>query len=134
MPARGPLPKPADQRIRRNKESGDWREVPNVPFEGGRELPFEPENNFTTLWWDTVRSMPHCSLWSASDWMFAFGTAQVADRFADNPKDFAAELRQREKVLGLTDDDRIRLKIRYVDVASDAEGANVAQMSDYRDL
>jgi hypothetical protein len=133
MPAPGPMPKPADQRVRRNKESGDWREVPNVPFDGPA-LPHDVDTVFAARWWDKVRQMPHCALWSQSDWLFAEATAVIADAFSKSPKEFAAELRMREKVLGLTDDDRVRLRIRYVDATPSTEGANVARMSDYRDL
>lgn len=131
MPARGPLPKPASQRVRRNKESGEWREVQDVPFDGPA-LPFEVKSLFAARWWEKVRTMPHCSLWSESDWLFAEATAIVADAFAESPRDFASELRQREKTIGLTDDDRLRLKIRYVESKPDL--APVAEMDDYRDL
>lgn len=137
MPTRGPLPKPAAQRARRNKESGDWREVPNRPYEGqSPDLPGDGWTSFTVLWWETVRAMPHCVLWSKSDWLFALESAMVAEKFAENQKDYAGELRMRGKVLGLTDDDRRRLQIRYVDPDSDdgLAGENVTQMSDYREL
>jgi hypothetical protein len=131
----GPLPKPADERVRRNKDDGDWREVENVVFAGkSPDLPGDSWSDFARDWWAKVRRMPHCVLWTESDWLFALETAIIADRFAENPKDYASELRQRGKTLGLTDDDRRRMLIRYVDPQLHAVDATVTVLDDFRNL
>jgi hypothetical protein len=118
-------------------EGTEWREVVDVPFEAGPPLPprtqavstedpmFErrvelgldrewPE--WTTRWWDAIRRMPHCALWSPTDWEAAFSVAEAHARFVEGWKGCAtgAELRIKEKALGTTHDARRDLRIRYV--------------------
>ena len=148
MPVPGRPPKPAGQAINRNKPATEWVEVPNVPFEGPRpELPkartamtqFGPKSYrlkpMTRQWWDAISTMPHCRLWTPSDWAFAIATALIADAAFTGGIGAATELRNREKVLGTTVDYRRALRIRYVDPPSEAGGsADVVQLDDYRDL
>jgi len=83
--------------------------------------------------------MPHSVLWSESDWAYALETAEVSARFyADGNTQAATELRNRDKVLGLTWDSRRGLRIRYVPktVVKDEIGGvgNVTRLDDYRNL
>lgn len=80
--------------------------------------------------------MPHCSLWSDSDWEFAFDTAALKAMFHMTPTNvLATEVRNREKVLGTTADYRRDLRIRYVAVKAENETpADVVTLDDYRDL
>ena len=82
--------------------------------------------------------MPHCILWSASDWQFALDTAAVAAPFhagEDLRPALATELRNREKLLGTTWDMRRDLRIRYVPAPVDpALPADVRSLDDYRGL
>jgi hypothetical protein len=108
----------------------DWVEVEDKPFPRSKvpvSLPAKrqvlakdgvyetPLDAMTKAWWKTLSAMPHCVLWSASDWQFALVTALVADAAFRGIPGAAAELRQRERVLGTTHDARRDLRIRYVE-------------------
>lgn len=87
----------------------------------------------TRRWWLAVSSMPHCVVWSGSDWQFALDTAVVAAAFHAGDVRVAGELRQREKILGTTVDARRDLRIRYVDAEPlGDECGSVAVMDEYR--
>lgn len=142
MPVAGRKPKPEGQAVNRHKPTHDWTEVPEVTFVGAPKLPTKMPNGMpwpsaTKAWWKTLGSMPHCSLWSESDWQFALDTAFVAGIFhMQGDKGYATELRNREKVLGTTADYRRDLRIRYVDptkVTVD-QPVGVVALDDYRDL
>lgn len=76
--------------------------------------------------------MPHCTLWSKSDWMFALGTAFIADMMFCGDRQAAGELRQREKIMGTTLDARRDLRIRYVESAGAKSSAPVVNMNTRR--
>lgn len=78
--------------------------------------------------------MPHCRLWSDSDWRFAFDTALIAAQLVEGNNSLAGELRLRENKLGTTVDARMALRIRYVDPPEEATPAGVTRLADYRDL
>ncbi|MDG4768938.1 hypothetical protein [Solwaraspora sp. WMMD792] len=134
----------------------DWVEVPDLPYDGDRpSLPtrmvrvqvddkppaWETRRGSwpaaTRRWWETVSTMPHCRLWTSSDWQFAIDTAEVHARWAAGETS-ATELRIREKLLGTTLNARRDLRIRYVDPPSGPAGggdeSGVVQLDDYRDL
>ena len=146
MPIAGRKPKPAGQAINRNKPVTDWVEVEDVPYSGPRpELPktrmvatqFGPQEHdlqpMTVQWWESASTMPHCRLWTPSDWMFALSTAMVADAAFCGGVGAATELRNREKVLGTTVDYRRDLRIRYVGEA-EAKLAEVTDLDVFRNL
>ena len=59
--------------------------------------------------------MPRARLWAESDWSFAIDTLEVAAMFYESlGTGLAAELRRRERILGVTADARRDLKIKYV--------------------
>lgn len=143
MPVGGRKPKPEGQAVNRHKPLHDWTEVPDLPFTAGAKLPkTQPDGRpwpvWTRRWWAVLATMPHASIWSESDWEFAFDTASIKAKFHTDPTAaLATELRNREKVLGTTVDFRRDLRIRYVDPAKPAEAgpaADVVTLSDYRDL
>jgi hypothetical protein len=128
MPVAGRKPK--DGPVRHHTPAAhDWVEVVAVPFTGRalvslpakrritdrygevRVAAWEP---MTRTWWKTVSSMPHCRLWTKADWQFAVATAVIADKTFRGDSSAAAELRQREKIMGTTLDARRDLRIRYV--------------------
>ena len=118
-------------------DSTGWIDVVNVPFSG--EVPVEvplarmistptgPAEvdvlRETHDWWDALSAMPHCVLWTGTDWQFALATALVADMAFRGVTAAAVELRNREKVMGCTIDQRRALRIRYVD--SEVEDSGV---------
>jgi hypothetical protein len=149
LPVTGRKPKPEGQARTRTKSSIDWVEVPEVPFAGAVPklpakrrivLPFGQTKDLTLhpltkAWWEDISRMPHCALWTESDWRFAIATALVADAFHYGHTPSATELARREKVLGVTVDARRDLRIRYVDPqASPPSRDNVTSMDDYRDI
>lgn len=115
--------------VNRNKPTHDWTTVPNRPYTGPRpELPLTrqvmvkngeveivPIEDRTRQWWQVVSSMPHCILWTDSDWVFALDTAMVHASAVYGSVTASSELRQRERILGVTMDARRDLRIKYVD-------------------
>lgn len=140
MPVTGRKPKPEGQARNRNKPTHDWTEVEDTPFADAPKLPkAQPDGRpwpaWTRRWWAVVSTMPHCRLWSDSDWEYAFDTAALKATFhTEGGTGLATEIRNREKVLGTTADYRRDLRIRYVDPAAPKPVAEVTQIDDYRDL
>ncbi|WP_018686522.1 hypothetical protein [Actinokineospora enzanensis] len=104
----------------RNAKTYDWTTVENTAYDGpSPELPAKGGrqrwHRETRAWWDAVRRMPHCRLWSDTDWRFAIETAVLVEAFWRDHPSVAAELRLRSAKLGLTHEDRLKLRIRYVD-------------------
>jgi hypothetical protein len=153
--------KPKEDRtlVRNRNTVADWTEYPNVPFEDGPPLSSRPQTASTDdpnaatrdimfwpaatkRWWKAISRMPHAVAWSETDWEFATATAEIHARFVEGWKGASgAELRMREKLMGVYADARRDLRIRYVDpptaaerrkAQADAEG--VAHISDYRKL
>lgn len=129
MAVPGPVPMDAGEKRFRGGLTHDWVSVVDEPFEGPVpvELPttrtlYDKEGPYrvrltkqTKAWWAVTSSMPHCRLWTESDWLFALETALIADTFyRSGHLESAKELRQRSKILGTTADARRSLRIRYV--------------------
>jgi len=137
MPVTGRKPGPGPRRNRSQPVHG-WAEIADVPFTTGPKLPAKrpdgkPWRPPTRAWWRAISSMPHCVLWEPSDWQYAVDTAYVAAAFHDGNQRAAAELRQREKIMGTTVDARRDLRIRYVDPGEvEEDRTGVAQFEDYR--
>lgn len=122
----------------------DWTEVPDVPFTGPWPLEIPTMRTIVTKdgpvreylldetrqWWETIRAMPHCVLWTESDWQFAVATAIVADMAFCGGVGAMTELRQREKTLGTTHEARIGLRIRYTDPG----GGDKTQLAEVRTI
>lgn len=140
MPVAGRKPKPAGQAVNRTKPTHDWTEVVDTPFKDGPKLPTKrPDGRawpaWTKRWWNVVRAMPHCALWTQSDWEFAFDTAELKAKFhTEGGTGLATEIRNRERVLGTTADYRRDLRIRYVEAVEQDAPAEVTNLDDYRDL
>jgi hypothetical protein len=147
----GRRPKPEGERRNRHALTHEWVEVEDVPYDGPRpDLPVrwittdEGERKRSTWpaptvrWWDTVSTMPHCSLWTRADWQFAIDTAEVHARWVTGGRG-ATEVRIRERQLGTTVDARRSLRIQYVppkrtEETAGEQPAGVVQLDDYRDL
>lgn len=135
MPVAGRKPKPDGQKRNRVKPVHDWTEVIDVPFDTDRKPPGRLRKR-TADWWAGVSSMPHCVLWSESDWQFAMDTALLHQAFVGGDVRLAGEIRMREKVMGTTMDARRDLRIRYVPPAEAGPAAGSAEVTDmvaYRD-
>lgn len=113
--------------------TADWTDVVDVPFPGpSPDLPKLANrrrwSDLVVQWWEQVRSMPHCVLWSATDWQFAIETALMKDQFwreyaaGDMKSTAATEIRRREALLGTTAEARRQLRIRYVPVGEAGVG------------
>ena len=130
MAVPGAKPKAPGQAVHRNPTL-EWVEVVDVPFDGvSPDLPEGDWSAFTYKWWEVVRRLPHALLWHDGDWLSAIECALVVEKSWENP---TAELRIREKALGLTTDALRDLRIRYVK-ADTGSAENVTKLSDYRDL
>jgi hypothetical protein len=117
----------------------DWHEVPDAPYLDGnaRRLPFIQGGwpKATYDWWRTLRTMPHAVLWTEADWQFAATTALVHSLIWGPAQELGkcSELRQRERILGVTEESRRDLRIRYVPVEeTPAELAEVTTLTSVR--
>jgi len=125
--------KPKAEHRHRVRPVHEWAEVPDIEFEDGPELPpVRQWPELTRQWWEAVSRMPHCVLWTESDWRFAIDTAVVAAAFHNGDLKQAAELRQRERVLGMTAGARLDLRIRYVEPVIDEPSPGVSALEQYR--
>lgn len=134
MPVSGPKPKPEGQRRHRVKPAFDWVEVPDRPFTDAPDLPARPDGKpwlkRTEAWWSAISTMPHCVLWTDSDWSYAIDAALVAAALHAGDLRAAAPLERREKVMGTTVDYRRDIRVRYV---TDEVDEPVVEMESYRD-
>lgn len=106
----------------------DWTEVLDEPYTGpSPDLPARPAprknwHQAVLDWWSEIRAMPHCRLWTETDWRFATETAFMKQQFwmdmLHGPKGIqatlAVEIRRREDQMGTTVEARRKLRIRYV--------------------
>lgn len=97
-------------------------------------------------WWLTLSTMPHCVLWSESDWAYAVDTAlqkqiwwdQFATKGQTPHSTLSTEIRRREDQMGTTVESRRKLRIRYLPVELDessstpAEPGTVSSLADRR--
>ncbi len=118
---------PASKTIKHGRTpSADWTDVPDTPYEGtSPDLPKLPNRqkwkDLVTSWWEMVRVMPHCALWTPPDWHFAVETALMKQELwaevaaGDGLRStLATEVRRREDQMGTTAEARRKLRIRYV--------------------
>lgn len=152
MAGRGPAPKPADKRRRRNSPSstsltpdGVLRGMP-LPRSGystridGAKVSFSwPEQ--TKAWWLNWRRSAMAQTFTAADWDFLLETAVLHACFWDGDRSVASELRLRVAKFGATPEDRLRLKLEIeADQGEDqgdaaepaAESSDVPDIADYR--
>ncbi|QRY51739.1 phage terminase small subunit [Mycolicibacterium septicum] len=151
MAARGVKPT-GKQTLFRGEAMTDWTEVENIPFEDAPELPgraprvvIDKESgapiSIPGEWskeaqrkWSVWSSMPHCKLWMASDWEYAFDCLEVFASFSESGgPGLATELRNREKLLGTTAEYRRDLRIRYVEPKQEKPNLTVVR-DDFTDL
>lgn len=150
MPAAGRKPKEGEKR-NRMPPVHEYRNIERVPFKGKPPVTLPTKRQVSTKdglvelpilqqtkdWWRAVSRMPHCVLWAETDWQFALVTALVADAAFRGDLKAVGELRQRERIIGTTDDARRDLRIRYVEPEkpapkTKASPAQVVQLDDRR--
>lgn len=157
MPVSGAAPKPDRQQIRnRNRDPlHDWTDVERIPFEGAPALRARATSGVSVMdvgaansaewpgatldWWEDISHMPHAKLWDEAEWRYAMDTAEVHARTMEAWRGYTgAELRNREKFLGMLPDHRRGLRIRYIEPRAvpdpDALPAGVTRLADFRDL
>lgn len=160
MPVPGTKPTADRSQVRRRNAplpGTEWTDVEDVPHDGpklgtrpapavagldgppiGVDITRWPEA--TLEWWEAVRTMPHAALWSRAEWATARSAAETHARFVEGWKGCAsgAELRQREKLLGMSADALRDLRIRYVEPknapAAGGPSAEVVSLDAYRGL
>jgi len=120
---------PAPKVVKHGHSGGEWTDVPDAPYTGpgsDRDLPDIPGLPWyetTVAWWQIVRQMPHCRLWTEADWIYAIEVAVLKNQIWGElfggalPANLLSEERQRLALLGLTMEQRRKLGIRYVDPA-----------------
>lgn len=107
---RGPAPKPAAQRRRRNKTSTKAQ----LPAEGRTgPVPDLPDGEWSPLtvdWWQSVWASPMATEFLDTDYQELVRVAMLVEMFAREPsRDLAAELRLQAARFGLSPIDRRRL-------------------------
>jgi hypothetical protein len=111
MAGRGPAPKPAAARARRNKTP----EESKVAADGKLRGPTLPAGfdwcDRTRKWWDVWRRSAQSLTFTPTDWEFLAETAVLHNELWNGNGSVAAELRLREAKLGATREDRLRLRI-----------------------
>lgn len=117
-------PPQRENKVGRTANNG-WTEVPDLPYDGPKlDLPPLPGQMQwlpqVEAWWEQISAMPHCVLWTPTDWMFALETAFMK---LDWWSEFfggavhankSTEIRRREDQMGTTLEARRKLLIRYV--------------------
>ena len=134
MAGRGPAPKPAEARRRRNKV-----EPPKVLEADGKlhgpDLPdvSEPWHPRTLAWWDTWRRSAQAKTFVGTDWDFLIDTALMHHTMWSKGRwEFAAELRLRAAKFGATPEDRARLKIEATEAQPPVEPKSPTKTSTNR--
>lgn len=120
---------PAPKVVKHGHGGGEWMDVPDAPYTGpGSErdlpdIPGLPWYETTLAWWNIVRRMPHCRLWTEADWIFCIEVCVLKNQIWGEvfggalPANLLSEERQRIALLGVTMEQRRKLGIRYVDPA-----------------
>lgn len=118
----GPVRK--DRKHGRTPTTGanDWIEVTDVPFEDAPSLPKPGAGKrwhpWTLDWYAEASAMPHCTLWGKADWRLLFDLARMKDAWykqgEDGKASEAAQIRLRERDLGIGPGALAALKIKYV--------------------
>ena len=134
-------PKDAETRRNRTPLVHQWVDVPDVPCDGPALERLRPDRTWfpvTLAWWEAIRTMPHASLWSITDWMFAAETAMLVEQINCGEGGLTAsimgQLTRRELEMGMTEPSRRQQRIRYVkQVEAEAPAAPVRSTSARRE-
>ena len=123
MAGRGPTPKPAERRARRNADPVALRvihaepveqpELPTIELEDDGEIAEFCWPARTQEWWRMWRESPLSAEFTANDWSELLDTALLHARFWRGDVKLAGELRLRVAKFGATPEDRARLRITF---------------------
>lgn len=135
MAGRGPAPKAAARRVRRNSDSApqtilrfEQAEPPHLPqWPGEGDWP-----DRTRDWWQMWRDSPQAEHFSSTDWDFLLDTALIHARLWGGEVSAAPELRLRVAKFGATPEDRSRLRMQFAQ-ADEADGQRPTRGSSARD-
>lgn len=154
----GTKPKEDRSQVRRRNEAViDWTDVDNVPFLGAPKLRDRATDGMSVMdvgaanssdwpqatkdWWRDISRMPHCVLWGEAEWRFAMDSAEIHARTMEAWRGYSgAEIRAREKLMGMLADYRRDLRIRYVEPKAagereqEADAGNVVSINALRSL
>lgn len=133
MAGRGPAPKPASERARRNAdpapemfvEADDEMRGPDLPddlIEDRLTGPIEWPG-MTRRWWTNWRKSAQAQTFTDTDWDFLLETALIHRRFIKGEMSVAGELRLRVAKFGATPEDRARLRMGIGKPAGNTEPA-----------
>ena len=112
MAGKGPAPKPAAQRRRRNLDIVQTEMITQDDVIRGPELPETFEwHSRTEIWWDTWRNSAQSITFTDTDWDFLIDPALLHTKFW-NGENVGAELRLRVSKFGATPEDRLRLRLQ----------------------
>ena len=132
MAGRGPAPKPADKRARRNADVVQLRVVearaaakPDLP-EFDVEVTLDGESVMvpfewpvaTRGWWAMLDAHPLKVEFTDLDWSYLLDTALLHAQYWRGQTKHAGELRLREAKYGFTPEDRLRLRLQFAQTAS----------------
>lgn len=117
MAGRGPAPKPANRRARKNKDPIGLKIVESDPVpqpELPKRMPNgEPWPQITRAWWRMWGRDPLAADFRATDWAELRDTAVIHGAYWSGDLKLAGELRLRTAKFGATAEDRARLRIQY---------------------
>lgn len=115
MAGRGPAPKPAGARVRRN-QVGPTTVVPFEPCPQPALPEGIPWSDRTIEWWRQWGESARSEDFTFSDWQFLLDTALIhTDVWGNFNFDRLPELRLRVSKYGATPEDRARLRITFAD-------------------
>ncbi|MCG7607096.1 hypothetical protein [Mycobacterium sp. CnD-18-1] len=151
MAARGVKPS-GNPTVFRGQAMTEWVEVENTPFEDAPEMPARASAQVkidgdtimvTREWpsqcirkWRAWSRMPHCKLWADADWEHAFDSLELAAAWYENTSHggLGAELRAREKRMGVSAEDRRDLRIKYVEPKEEQKPKLAVIRDDFENL
>lgn len=136
MSGRGPAPKDASRRARRN---GDPVAATVLRFERADQPPLPDDVKWhpqTVSWWEMWKNSPQAEYFMATDWAFLLDTALMhSAMWAKGQWALAAEVRLRVAKYGATPEDRARLRITFAQAdEADAKADRPRPAARYDDL